>query len=529
MRGLLITVICLLASMGAAAQNDMAELRIGVLAKRGTEIAYQRWNDTAAYLGEQLPGYRFRITPLSFEQIEPAIRDKKIDFLLTNSGIFVNLSFHHDLTAIATLKRKIFSEGFTRFGGVVFTRSDNREINSFSDLVGRRFAAVDIDSLGGWVMAQREFATDDIDPEEFASLSFLGTHDAVVHAVLKGEVDGGTVRTDTLERMAMEGRIDLLDIKTLRGSVVNDPLHMSEISHFPFMISTRLYPEWPFAVLGHVSNRQAEDVAAALIGMPVDAPAAVASKVIGWTIPRNYRDVELAYSELKKGVFAELAGYTFSDVFWRYWHYFLTVFFVVTVMVVATIYIVTLNRKLRKSQSQLRNMATHDALTGLPNRTYFYELGEKYLRIADRENLKMMVMFVDLDRFKLVNDTYGHDAGDFVLKEVAKRILAIVRSNDIVSRIGGDEFLLMLWNVESIEKVEQVMQRLIESISLPMLDTAGNRLQVGASIGASNYPEDDDVLEKLIKKADKVLYEVKGSGRGSYMIHQSFETSQDSS
>lgn len=509
--GSFIGFLCNISIVTSAGATD---IKIGVLAKRGNEITLQRWSETANYLSNAIPAYQFIITPLGFEEIELAIKSKKIDFLLANSGMFVNLSFAHDLTAITTIKRHLLNNSYTHFGSVVFTRTDKKHIQSFSDLNGAKVSAVNLNSLGGWIAALREFKKERIDVTDFESLQFLGTHDAVVYSVLNNESDIGIVRTDTLERMENEGRIDLKQIRPLSGS----SLDLDNLK-FPFMLSSRLYPEWPLAKLSHISDDLAEEVAITLITMPTDAQAAIKAKIMGWTIPINYREVELAYSELKLGIFKELLGnYSIIDVLKRYWVYFLTSFFVITIMLFITIYIARLNGMLRSSQEKLRTLATHDALTGLPNRLLFYEIAKKYLNTAIREKKLAIVMFIDLDKFKPINDNFGHDAGDYLLKGIAKRLSTSLRSNDIVARIGGDEFLMMLWDVDSLIHAEEIMERVIKLVSVPVYDDKGNHLQVGCSLGASKVSE-GDTLDNLIKKADLALYSAKSSGRGIYEFY----------
>jgi len=198
-----------------AGQVESESLKIGVLSKRGPEMVFKRWNTMADYLTEKLPEYQFNIVPLTFEEIEPAVAERQIDFLLTNSGMFVNLSFAYDLSAIATLKRKILGHAYMEFGSVVFTRFDTLDITEYADLQNRHVAAVNEQSLGGWIGALRELDSLDISQDSFDSLAFLGTHDAVVYAVKNDLADVGIVRTDTLERMAAEGKIILAEYKAL--------------------------------------------------------------------------------------------------------------------------------------------------------------------------------------------------------------------------------------------------------------------------------------------------------------------------
>lgn len=515
-----LTVLLITILIGA--QNVSAEqverMKIGVLSKRGTDITYQRWSDTANYLSKSIPQYQFEIIPLGFQEIEPAVRARRIDFLLMNSGMYGNLSFTYDLSAVATLKRKILDVGYTKFGSVVFTRAGRRDIKSFQSLANERVAAVNELSLGGWIAALREFSEVGISTESFASLNFLGTHDAVVYAVLDKKADVGIVRTDTLERMAQEGAISVDSFKALPiPAEANIPA--SSYRDFPLLLSSRLYPEWPMSRLPHVPAIIAEKVSSALLLMPTDSLAAVNAKIMGWTIPQNYREIDIAYSKLRVGAYEQLTDYSIIDVIARYWSYFLTALFLISTMIITTLYIITLNKKLKRSQEKLKELATHDDLTGLPNRKLFMELAQKYIGIAKREDKQITIIFLDLDLFKNINDIYGHGAGDALLKDISSRIIKALRDNDIVARIGGDEFLLMLWNVASSDESERILNHLLEVVALPMLLQNDQRVEISCSIGASNFPSHGETLAHLITKADIALYEAKNKGRGTYSIY----------
>lgn len=501
----------------ATTLGHIETLRIGVLSKRGPEITLERWSELAVYLSHKLDRFHFVIVPLGFEQIKPAIEERTIDLLLTNPGMFIDISFSHNIYAIATLKRKLLGEGYTRFGSVVFTQSGRTEITRLEDVQNQRVAAVNENSLGGWIAAYREFDSLDITTNSFASLDFLGTHDAVVYAVRDGKADIGIVRTDTLERMDSEGRINQAKFKVLPAPKRTGIDHHQE--SFPLSVSSRLYPEWPLIGLAHLPATIAEKVLSALLSMSPESNAAMKAQIMGWTIPKNYREIDLTYSQLKIGTYKELTDYSLTDVIERYWKSFLTLLFFISLLAVVSLYISSLNRKLKSSQQKLEQAATHDSLTGLPNRSLFATVANKYLHIANREKRIAVVMFLDLDRFKLVNDSYGHDVGDALLKDVSQRITSVLRNNDIVARIGGDEFLIMLWNVASAAKAEEVMQRLIDSISLPMLTDNSERIEIGCSIGASSFPKDAKRLEELIKKADISLYDAKNRGRGLYVCY----------
>ena len=273
----------------ASATQPTHTVTIGVLAKRGIPITLQRWSPTIDYLNQSLPEYRFSIRPLDFEEIPPMIEARKIDFLLANSAIYIQSEHDFHLFRIATLINRSINHPLDRFGGVIFTRADNSRVQQLKDLKGQTLAAVDTTSFGGYLMAQRELEERGIDTSEQLDIVFKGTHDAVVNAVLQGETAAGTVRTDTLERMAETGLIDLDQIRLLNAMPVEG---------FPYLLSTRLYPEWPMAALNHVPNKLVKSVSRALLSMPQDHPAAFASKTFGWTVPANYQPVHDLFRSL---------------------------------------------------------------------------------------------------------------------------------------------------------------------------------------------------------------------------------------
>ncbi len=291
-------------------------LKIGVLAKRGPEKAIKQWKPLADYLTETLPEYSFQVVPLNFEEIYASIKANNIDFAIANSGMYVDFEGDYGANRIATLKNLRLGNPYIEFGGVILTKADRADIESLSDLKGKTFMAVNKTSLGGWQMAWGVLKEEGITPEkDFKGLSFGNTHDKVVESVLKGEVDAGTVRTDTLERMASEGKINLKDFK-----IINKQKDAS--GQFPFVHSTPLYPEWPFAATKGVPLDINEKVAKALLNLPKDSPAAKASKSEGWTVPLNYRPVHELFLDLKIGPYKDLGQVTLEQLLQQYWYLF---------------------------------------------------------------------------------------------------------------------------------------------------------------------------------------------------------------
>ncbi|MGM0593075.1 MAG: PhnD/SsuA/transferrin family substrate-binding protein [Pseudomonadota bacterium] len=325
-------------------------VNIGVLAKRGEELTLSRWQPTADYLSREVEGYRFAIVPLGFEEIDEAVAAGRVDFVLANSGIYVGLEYHYGVGRIATLINLNGERGYTRFGGVIFTRHDRSDINTLADLRGKQLSAVKVNSFGGYQVGWRELAAAGIDPAKETRLSFAGTHDAVVYNVLRGLVDVGTVRTDTLERMQREGKITLEQVKVL---------HPQQHPDFDYLSSTRLYPEWPFASLRHTSESLRRAVASALLRMPPDSPAAKAGLVAGWTVPRNYQPVHELMRELRIGPYRYLGHISFEDLLRNYWHWLLMTLLSLLVLSAATLYFSRLNRRLRRTEGELVEARDH--------------------------------------------------------------------------------------------------------------------------------------------------------------------------
>lgn len=169
-------------------------------------------------------------------------------------------------------------------------------------------------------------------------------------------------------------------------------------------------------------------------------------------------------------------------------------------------------------QSELIQISRTDPLTGLANRSRLIDLLQLSMQSATRRREKLAILFMDLDGFKDVNDTLGHTAGDQLLREVANRLKISVRSVDIISRFGGDEFVIVLQGITDLEDTIQVADKILSQFDLPFWHE-NRKIRVGASIGISHYPDDGDNHDLLLKYADNALYRVKNSGKNSYCIH----------
>jgi diguanylate cyclase (GGDEF)-like protein/PAS domain S-box-containing protein len=164
---------------------------------------------------------------------------------------------------------------------------------------------------------------------------------------------------------------------------------------------------------------------------------------------------------------------------------------------------------------QMRTMAHYDAITGLPNRNLLHDRLAQALLSAQRHRNLAAVMFLDLDRFKNINDTLGHSVGDALLEQVARRLSMAVRASDTLARIGGDEFVLLLPHISGRDQAARVAEKLL-SVLNTQLNVAGHSLQVSTSIGVCVYPEDGEYADVLLRNADTAMYQAKASGRNTY-------------
>jgi len=279
---------------GGAAAESKHMVRIGVLAFRGVVHAEQTWTPTADYLSAKVPGHVFSVVPLLHAGLREATARGDLDFVFTNSGHYVELESEFGISRIVTLKKPFGTDTRNVFGAVLFTRADRTGIRSLKDLRNRSVAAVGRKAFGGFQMAWREMHAAGIDPfSDLSSLIFLGLpQDRVVFAVRDGRADVGTVRTGVLETMAAEGKIDLAEFRVLQPR---------KVAGSGLLLSTALYPEWPFAKTRKTPPDLAEKVAVALLAMDSDGAAMRAGGYSGWTVPLDYQPVHDLFRELGIG------------------------------------------------------------------------------------------------------------------------------------------------------------------------------------------------------------------------------------
>ncbi len=174
--------------------------------------------------------------------------------------------------------------------------------------------------------------------------------------------------------------------------------------------------------------------------------------------------------------------------------------------------------EIKDNEARIRNLAYYDPLTNLPNRRLLHDRLSVAIAHGHRSHSRVAVIFLDLDRFKRINDSLGHGVGDQLLQEVALRLQSAVNEDDTVARMGGDEFVILLSDVEDIEHVVQAARRIMEAMSRPIV-LGGKELVITCSLGISIYPDDGAGIDNLIQNADSAMYRAKEAGRNSYHLY----------
>ncbi|MCU7939450.1 MAG: PAS domain S-box protein [gamma proteobacterium symbiont of Bathyaustriella thionipta] len=306
-----------------------SEYRIGVLAHRGVDKAMTNWQPTADYLSSHLPEHHFVIVPLGLEEMTQAVRDKSLDFVVTNGSIYVGLEARHDVNLMATLIKPGKDNFNTRFGSVIFTRADRSDITGLSDLKGKTVMAVGPQAWGGWLMPRHELERHGVRTEDFKELRYSGyPFERLVASVISGEVDAGTVRTGVLETLAAEGKLQLDKVHVL---------NRQQEPGFPYLLSTPLYPEHVFAYLPHVKNEVVRQIMAQLLLIPEASLATKTTRVAGWTTPLDYRPVRRVLQDLKVEPYEHFGKIYLIDLLHQYWWVILIIAFLLLILLVISL------------------------------------------------------------------------------------------------------------------------------------------------------------------------------------------------
>ena len=511
MSALFRAVLVVLVLFGSAA-HAADRLTLGVFAFRPKPIMIERYQPLADYLSEKLGGTPVELAVLEQAELDEAVAAHRVDLVMTNPSHYLELRSHNSLSsALATLVSSEAGQAVSSLGGCIIVRAGRGDITGLRDLRGRRVAISGPRFLGGYQAQAFELMQVGVRVPDQLDLIVVGRHDAVVEAVLEGRADAGFIRTGIIESLVAEGRLDASQLVVLNPQA---------LAGYPFAVSTRLYPEWPFVALPHVDRPTVRRISAALLGLEPSHPAARAAGIAGFSPPLDYMPVETMARTLRLPPFDHAPPFSWRDVWSRYAD-FIVALGVVSALVVGLLVVLSRrNRQLAHSvaalveaQRALQHIAWHDALTGLPNRTLLADRLRQEMRRVRRNDEFLALAYIDLDGFKAINDTHGHEVGDRLLVEIARRMRAALRDVDTVARLGGDEFAAIFTDLAAASASEPLIERLLGAIAAPVV-IDGLGLQVSGSIGVSYFPQQGDLeAEQLLRQADHAMYAAKLSGR----------------
>ena len=310
--GALVALWAGLAMVDAAAAEP--PVRVGVLAYRGGDHANAAWEPTVRYLAERFPDRGAEMVPLDLPGMDAAVRDRTLDFVLTNTGNYVELEARYGVTRVATLHSSRAGASGASIGSTIIVRAERTDIRDLADVKGRTVLAGDPDAFGGFQIAWGEMLKAGVDPyRDLKELRFSGFPvDRVAFAVRDGTADAGVLRACLLEELAAEGRLDPARFRVLAPKTVPG---------FDCAVSTDLYPDWPLARLASTPEDLAKAVVVALFEMPADHPAAKAAGYEGWTVPLDYQSVHALFRSLRIGPYRHLREVSLVELAREHWEW----------------------------------------------------------------------------------------------------------------------------------------------------------------------------------------------------------------
>ncbi|MCQ8128457.1 diguanylate cyclase domain-containing protein [Methylomonas rivi] len=758
-----------LACLPVAAAGE--SVKIGILAYRSKPQTLAQWQPLAVALKQALPDRDFAIETFDFDELALAVASRQVDFVLTNPGHYIQLSKRNGLSApLATLalNDRDPERAIMAFGGVIFSRADDAGIDTILDLKGKTIAVTGIDSLSGYQLQAYEFQRGGGNLSQQAKLLQTGMpQDNVVDAVLNRRAEVGLVRTGVLEELAGEGKLDMRQIKII---------NRQPLPGYPHLLSTRLYPEWPFAAMPQTDENLARHVAAALFMLEENKAATRAIGIHGFGVPADYTAIADVLRDMRVPPYDVVPSFTLKDIWLRYQWPLLAALLIIGVFLLLTLNLLLVKRKLvvqrkllleqkqqlldsetflrtligtlpdliwlknadgvylacnprfegffgaeeqaivgktdydfvdkasadsfrahdmlamqkdgpyliekwvtfaddghkelletlkipmrdaagqfigvlgighditerkqaeeklslaasvftharegilitdvdgriidvndtftaitgysreealhrnpsmlksdrqnkafyaamwadlkekgewsgelwnrrkngqlyaeiltisavrdaqgntqhyvalfsditpfKEYEQQLERIAHYDALTGLPNRILLADRLRLAMMQALRRGQKVAVVFLDLDGFKAVNDTFGHDMGDELLTALAGRMKQTLRESDTLARLGGDEFVAVLVDLPDTEACLPLLSRLLTAASQPVV-YGESAMLVSASLGVSFYPQAEDIdADQLLRQADQAMYQAKMKGKNQYHLFE---------
>ncbi len=320
-------------------------IKIAVLDFRPKVETMAKWLPLETYINQQIPEHNFSLETYQYDELEDAIAKHQVDFVLTQPAHYILMESQYNLSSpLATLIKKKGGYDLSVFGGVIFTRSERTDISNLADIKQKTIAVPSTHSLGAFQMQAMALHSVGINVNQDVVLNVTGMpHDTAVAAVLNKQADIGFVRTGVLESLVKEGKLDFQQLK-----IINEQ-HNDRYLHFPLVSSTRLYPEWAFAVLPHVDNNISRQVAAVLFGLKHNGTLAKSIDIVGFTIPTDYKDVRKLLLTLRLPPYDAAPEFTFIDIWHKYNRHILLIVGLISFIIVLLLFW----QKVKNSQNLL--------------------------------------------------------------------------------------------------------------------------------------------------------------------------------
>lgn len=340
-------LLCLVAGgwpPGVQAQQDVT---LGIFAYRPEPIIQERYAQLADYLSSE-SGLTVGLQVLNQDDMNRALAANQIDFFLTNPSHFLVIRSDRSLTGVlATVQRKWQGQSTGSIGGVILARAARDDIDELTDIRGKSIATPGMYFLGGYQAPALELMDAGVDILRNNRMVHLGNHDRVVRAVLAGDADVGFVRTGVFEELVLDNPALMTELKII---------NRQQLSGFPFLVSTRLYPEWPLVSLPHVESRIVRRIASALFALEREHPAAIAASISGFSPPADYQSVEELARTLRMAPYDQVPRVTWLDVLsqYRVWAITVTVLFVL--LAITSLWLSRKKRQLAIEERRLREL-----------------------------------------------------------------------------------------------------------------------------------------------------------------------------
>ncbi|MCK9337465.1 MAG: EAL domain-containing protein [Arcobacteraceae bacterium] len=334
-------ILSLLFSVSLYSVEIKKDYKIGVLSFYNKAQTLESWNPTATYLSNQIPNSNFSIIPMSHEEIDSAIKNKQLDFVITNSGHYVVHQKNSNLFRIATIVKKEQNNFISEFGGVIVTLAKRADINKIGDLKNKKISAVGKHSLGAYQAQVKELIDANISYKD-KNFIFTGLpQEKTLSLLFEDKVDVAFVRTGLLEELSSDNKLDLSKLKVINQ--IPD-------TKYPFSLSTKLYPEWPFSSMPHIDSITIKEVASALMNMPSSNEAAVSGGYSGWSTPLEYKVVRELLASLNLPPYERRMDFTLNDISVKYSNYILMLLIIGFIF---TFYLIFITIRLYKTKQQL--------------------------------------------------------------------------------------------------------------------------------------------------------------------------------